>query len=664
MKLTKGVMVLAAFVSALAVAGSPGSAATTPYSVATDFATALNGSSRYTEAFTNLSASPGSPFNSATTYGYKFVVGPASGGLKRTTTGPTGLSANTAGKSLTLTFPLGGVKAFAARFFLTTNLGALRTGVTNGITVTLDDGTTSTFTPDSASFRGFISTSNITTVTVTTPASSANYVTIDDVTLSNNDPPVAVALTAFPTSARLNMTLPVYPEATVKNASNATLTSYYGPVSIAIMPNTGTTGATLTGTRTVNAVAGIATFDNLQIDKTGIGYQLAATAGTATSDSAPLNVALATYDYATTLTSPTSSGDNTVYFGDAAGIVHAVNTLTGSVVFDTDITGGGPGLDNPDRKPLGSLTRWMLAGQPRIFCVTSDNYLMVFDINGNPVWTAALAGNGTSVNASAMVYNDGTADCVYVATSNGTDTIVSKVSADGTQVLSSLPFSGATSTSTVSVFGGSVYFSTPVGSFRLAASDLSVLNMFGAGTGSTAPPFIAATNRTPIAIIVTTGGIVSAYSATTGGIIHGFGNAGTVDLGVGGSDPKVTAAPFVYGDKVYVAGMDNKLYCVSLADGSAAGLGGTTAFFDASIAGAGSITTGIGVCPYGAKSIVFGSTNGRYYSVNLTQGGASIANIGSPINSAPAYDPITKTICIAADNGNMYQMPAVMPIVG
>jgi hypothetical protein len=501
-------------------------------------------------------------------------------------------------------------------------------------------------------------------VTVTTPASSVNYISIDDVTLSNDDPPVAVALTAFPTSARLNTTLPVSPEATVKNASDAILTSYDGPVSISIMPNTGTAGATLTGTTTVNAVAGIATFDNLQIDKTGIGYQLTATAGTATSDSAPLNVALASYDYLTTLTSPTGSGDNTVYFGDAAGIVHGVNTLSGSVVFDTDITGGGPGLDNPDRQPLGRLTRWALAGTPRVFCVTSDNFLMVFDLDGNPVWTTALAGNGTSVNASAMVYNDGTADCVYVATSNGTDTVVSKVSADGAQVLSSLPISGAAATSTVSVYGGSVYVSTPVGSFRLAASDLSVLNMFGAETGSTAPPFIAATKRSPIAIIVTTGGVVGAYSATTGIPINGFGNAGAVDLGVGGSDPKVTAAPFVYGDKIYVGGMDNKVYCVNLADGSAAGPGGTTTFFDAGIAGAGSITAGLGVCPYGAKSLVFGSTNGRYYSLNLSQNGASIATIGSPINTAPAYDPMTNTICIAADNGNMYQMPAVMPILG
>ncbi|HEY6109288.1 MAG TPA: hypothetical protein VIV56_10355, partial [Gemmatimonadales bacterium] len=56
-----------------------------------------------------------------------------------------------------------------------------------------------------------------------------------------------------------------------------TVTSFAGSVSIAIGTNAG--GGTLSGTTPVNAIAGIATFSNLSIDKAGSGYTLVASAG-------------------------------------------------------------------------------------------------------------------------------------------------------------------------------------------------------------------------------------------------------------------------------------------------------------------------------------------------------------------------------------------------
>src|SRR5207244_3128523 len=59
------------------------------------------------------------------------------------------------------------------------------------------------------------------------------------------------------------------------------LTPATNPVTIAL--GTNPTGATLSGTLTRSAVAGVATFDDLKIDKAGSGYTLTATSAGASS---------------------------------------------------------------------------------------------------------------------------------------------------------------------------------------------------------------------------------------------------------------------------------------------------------------------------------------------------------------------------------------------
>jgi hypothetical protein len=60
----------------------------------------------------------------------------------------------------------------------------------------------------------------------------------------------------------------------------ALTTGFTGDVTLAITSGTGTAGATLSGTATVAAVAGVASFADLSIDSVGTGYTLtAATAG-------------------------------------------------------------------------------------------------------------------------------------------------------------------------------------------------------------------------------------------------------------------------------------------------------------------------------------------------------------------------------------------------
>ena len=72
-------------------------------------------------------------------------------------------------------------------------------------------------------------------------------------------------------------------QVTARDASGQTATSYSGSVTLVITGGTGAAGASLSGTTTVAASSGVATFTGLAIDKAAVGYKLTATAGGLTS---------------------------------------------------------------------------------------------------------------------------------------------------------------------------------------------------------------------------------------------------------------------------------------------------------------------------------------------------------------------------------------------
>ncbi|HEY6224579.1 MAG TPA: DUF5916 domain-containing protein [Gemmatimonadales bacterium] len=80
-------------------------------------------------------------------------------------------------------------------------------------------------------------------------------------------------------------------QVSVQDAAGQTVTAFSGKVTIEITDGTGNEDAELSGTTSVDAVAGVATFSTLAIDKTGDGYTLTATTGGATAGmSAPFAV--------------------------------------------------------------------------------------------------------------------------------------------------------------------------------------------------------------------------------------------------------------------------------------------------------------------------------------------------------------------------------------
>jgi hypothetical protein len=92
-----------------------------------------------------------------------------------------------------------------------------------------------------------------------------------------NITPSTLAFTVQPTTATAGS---VITPAIRVTASDTTFT---GQITVAITAGTGSPGAVLSGTKTVNAVLGVATFSNLSINKTGNNYTLTASSAGFTS---------------------------------------------------------------------------------------------------------------------------------------------------------------------------------------------------------------------------------------------------------------------------------------------------------------------------------------------------------------------------------------------
>jgi hypothetical protein len=92
----------------------------------------------------------------------------------------------------------------------------------------------------------------------------------------------ALVFSVQPTTAVAGAAITPAVQVTAQDGSGNTATGFTGSITVAIATNPG--GGTLAGTATVAAVAGVASFANLSINRVGTGYTLTATgAGSATS---------------------------------------------------------------------------------------------------------------------------------------------------------------------------------------------------------------------------------------------------------------------------------------------------------------------------------------------------------------------------------------------
>jgi hypothetical protein len=106
------------------------------------------------------------------------------------------------------------------------------------------------------------------------------------------NPPPHLSYAVQPGTTLPMMAIQPSVQVAIVDALGNRVTSYNGPVTVAIGHNGGTVlPGTLSGTKTVNAVNGVATFSDLSIDQPGNGYTLVATVPNMfTAESAPFNI--------------------------------------------------------------------------------------------------------------------------------------------------------------------------------------------------------------------------------------------------------------------------------------------------------------------------------------------------------------------------------------
>jgi len=168
----------------LAMASMSSFAATTVYTVPASFAAALLPGA-YTESFNAVTNPPPASFSGgAFTYSVSAPGGTYASG--------TFLGTNLPDEALTITFTSGNVRGVGGNFYATNISDAFQTVA---VTFTLNDGTTASFTPASAasSFRGFVSTTLITSMVISSPGVSL-YAGIDSLTVGAVPEPGSVGL--------------------------------------------------------------------------------------------------------------------------------------------------------------------------------------------------------------------------------------------------------------------------------------------------------------------------------------------------------------------------------------------------------------------------------------------------------------------------------------
>lgn len=104
--------------------------------------------------------------------------------------------------------------------------------------------------------------------------------------------PAKLEVTVHPAKAKAGSPFEEQPIVAVEDTYGNVVTSSTLPITVALTPGTGTSGAVLNGTKTLNADVGLARYEDLAIDRAGTGYTLTATSSGLTSAvSQPFDVA-------------------------------------------------------------------------------------------------------------------------------------------------------------------------------------------------------------------------------------------------------------------------------------------------------------------------------------------------------------------------------------
>ena len=326
-----------------------------------------------------------------------------------------------------------------------------------------------------------------------------------------------LALTMMPSVVTAGVPLSPPLRVTALDSRGAIATSFSGGVSIVLAANPG--GATLSGTTTVNAAAGVATFSNLVLNRSGSGYLLAATAAGLTG--ATSNALTVTPGPASAVQSTVSAAPGSITASSGASV--STVTVTARDTFGNPVPGvtvalAASGAGNALTQPAGptdaagvasgSLSSTEAASKTVSATVNGAAVTQTTSITVNSGGASQLAITVQPSNATA---GNTITPAVAVAAWDAFGNVAGTYSGDVTVAIAANPGAGALAgTKTIAVTNGVATF-----------TDLSIDK---AGTGYTlqavASPTLTTATSTPFD--VTTGSAVKLAffvqpSGTTGG---------------------------------------------------------------------------------------------------------------------------------------------------
>ncbi len=184
---------------------------------------------------------------------------------------------------------------------------------------------------------------------------------------------------------------------TARDALGNTATGFIGNVTVVITGGTGTAGAALTGTRTVAAVAGVATFSDLSINRSGTGYTLTATASGLTGavsaafniNAGPASVLVFSAQPQTTTAGATLTPAVQVTAEDALG--NTATSFTSNVTLTISVNPGAGTLS-------GTTTRAAVAGVATFANLSIDKVGTGYRLQASGGGLAAVVSNAFSIN--------------------------------------------------------------------------------------------------------------------------------------------------------------------------------------------------------------------------------------------------------------------------
>ena len=328
---------------------------------------------------------------------------------------------------------------------------------------------------------------------------------------------------------------------TASDQFDNTATPFTGLVTIALSANPG--GSTLSGTTSANAVAGIASFGSLTLNRVGTGYSLSASAtGLTSALSGSFNVLAGT---AATLATVAGTGQRaninsalplpiTVQVQDAAG-----NGVPGTTVtFAVTVGGGSVSNASGVSDDAGNVsTRWTLGATVGTQAITAT----AAGLANSPSTIRATATSGTGGSGSMTVFGGNnqfalanaavlTPPSVIVkdASNNPVSGVAVTFVASGASSISGSPTVTTGSTGIAAVGGWTL---GGAGSFTLTASAPGYSNVVFTGTVNGIGMSVSSAEKLPNGtqqFSVTSGNLGDTYTWSVNGTIGGNATFGTI----------------------------------------------------------------------------------------------------------------------------------------